>query len=468
MLPSLSAFRQCIRQCIATCRVEGREVEGLAEQLAATPDSYDALLAFSKHLDGLPHRSDWPYVEPETLPEILGECCPNRPGKPLAPITFEDAQARTRAAFLGSVCGCILGKPLEVDPTLEELRAALEPRGEWPLNDYVSKDLNLRNIHKFHPDAYHTWRETIAYVAPDDDINYTILGMINLETNGLDFSFDQLRPIWLRHQSIPFAWGSNRAVLLRASLRRWEEDFGDRGTPIDYTAWTHLSNPHAERCGALIFADAYGYACPGNPALAADLAFRAAAFTHRNTGVYSTMFVAAAIAAAYVERDPLRVSEIALQFVPQRSRFFQIVSDSLNEVRQAKDWLDGYERIHNKYKQYSHCTVYQECGTLINTLRFATSIDHGFCLQVMQGNDTDSYGATAGSILGAFFGLNHLDPRWLKPFNDDIRTSLNFFYERSLSALATRMSQLPALTLAPERFTPTASGPSTTFTDALY
>jgi hypothetical protein len=48
-----------------------------------------------------------------------------------------------------------------------------------------------------------------------------------------------------------------------------------------------------------------------------------------------------------------------------------------------------------------------------------------------------------GSILGAFFGPGHLEERWLRPFNDEIRTSVARFYERSLSRLAKRMGELP-------------------------
>jgi hypothetical protein len=44
-------------------------------------------------------------------------------------------------------------------------------------------------------------------------------------------------------------------------------------------------NPKDEYCGALIRADAYGYACPGRPALAAELAWRDASLTHRRTGI---------------------------------------------------------------------------------------------------------------------------------------------------------------------------------------
>ena len=155
------------------------------------------------------------------------------------------------------------------------------------------------------------------------------------------------------------------------------------------------------------------------------------------------MFTAAAIACAQVLQDPLAVFDVALKFVPQKSRFYRIVCDSLNEIGQAVDWLDGYERIHDRYAIYSHCRVYQEAGTLINTLRFAESVGDGICKQVSQGNDTDSYGATAGSLLGVFFGKDYLEERWLTPFNDDIRTTLAGFEERSLSGLAKRMGQLP-------------------------
>ena len=55
----------------------------------------------------------------------------------------------------------------------------------------------------------------------------------------------------------------------------------------------------------------------------------------------------------------------------------------------------------------------------------------------------DSFGATSGSLLGAYFGPGYLEERWLKPFNDDIHTGLAWFFERSISKLAKRMSELP-------------------------
>jgi ADP-ribosylglycohydrolase len=179
--------------------------------------------------------------------------------------------------------------------------------------------------------------------------------------------------------------------------------------------------------------------------LAAELAWRDSSFSHRRTGIYGSMFTAAAIATAFVAKDPFEIFETAAKFVPRRSRFHEVVTGSISSIRAAHDWLDGYARIHGQYKEYSHCQIYQEIGTVINTLRFARDIGEGLCMQVSQGNDTDSFGCTCGSILGAYFGPGHLEPRWLTPFNDTIHTSVATFHEQRLSEVAKRMSRLPAL-----------------------
>jgi ADP-ribosylglycohydrolase len=202
-------------------------------------------------------------------------------------------------------------------------------------------------------------------------------------------------------------------------------------------------NPGDELCGALIRADAYGYACIGFPRLAAELAHRDATFTHSRTGVYGAMFVGAAIAIAPFVDTPLDMFREAVRFVPQRSRFAESVRASIAEVEIAADWLDGYARVHAMFGEYGFCRILQEIGTVINTIRFARDVGDGICIQVMQGNDTDSFAATAGSILGAHFGPGHLDERWVEPFNDDLHTALASFHERSLSKVAARMAALP-------------------------
>jgi ADP-ribosylglycohydrolase len=311
--------------------------------------------------------------------------------------------------------------------------------GEWPLRDYISEGV-LEALGRRHRSWPATVRERIRYVAPDDDLNYAIIGMLLLEEKGAGFTKHDVVDLWLRNLPPGWTFGPERALLIKAATHT----LSPGGDP-PFETWVTRWNPGNELCGAAIRVDAYGYACPGRPALAAELAWRDASWTHRRTGVYGAMFVAAAIASAFVLADRMAIFETALQFVPRRSRFYQIAADCLAVVAEADDWLDGYARIHARYGQYGHCQIYQEVGTLINTMRFAANVDEGICMQVAQGNDTDCFGEIIGSLLGAHLGPGHLSERWLAPFNDDIRTALADFHERSLSAVAARMGALPRL-----------------------
>ena len=156
------------------------------------------------------------------------------------------------------------------------------------------------------------------------------------------------------------------------------------------------------------------------------------------------MFIASVIACAQVMNDRMEIIETALRFVPRRSRFYERVSASLKDVKESSVWEEAYSKINNKFGEYGHCRIYQEIGMLINTFSFAENVGHGICIQVSQGADTDSFGATSGSILGAYFGPGHLESRWLELFNDDIHSGLAWFFERSLSKLGIRMGRLPS------------------------
>jgi ADP-ribosylglycohydrolase len=237
-----------------------------------------------------------------------------------------------------------------------------------------------------------------------------------------------------------YAYGPELHLIARIAV---DHLCGRERTSEEYKRWSGIFNPGSELCGAAIRADAYGYAFPGRPDLAAYYAYIDASFTHRRTGVYAAMFIAAAISLMFEAKDPVSPFEDALKFVPQRSRFRQNASVCLSIVKSSTSFEDAYDKIHHRFIDYDHCKVYQEVGTLINTLAHAADVWDGVCRQVMQGNDTDSFGCTAGSLLGAYFGYDGLPMERIKIFNDEIHVALASFYEHSLSALARRFGRLP-------------------------
>ena len=459
MIINTETLRERIHGVILNKKDQGHQIDNLQDQLDDLPSNYDDLMNFAKKLSSLEIKNDWPYVEPNSINEIFNEMDPSRPLGKIGKVDLADSAKRVETAFLGSICGCILGKPLEAQLTGQEIKLALTEIDEWPMKKYVSKDIKsaLPRVHNSFPE---TAREYIKFVAPDDDINYTIMGMLILEKFGSDFTHADMRNLWLTHLPINTTFGPERTILLKTGIEslngmprsRFSEKGGvgeneqlDIKSEQENDLFKHILNPGDELCGALIRADAYGYAFPGNPSKSSELAWKDASFTHSRTGIYGTMFIAAAISCAQVMDNRNSVIETALQFVPQKSRFFERTLNCYKAILESSNWEEGYNKINAELGEYGHCRIYQEVGMLINTFLFAKNVGDGICIQVSQGADTDSFGATVGSLLGAYFGPGHLDEDWLKPFNDDIHTGLAWFFERSISKLANRMSRLPSI-----------------------
>ena len=460
MIIKTETLRERIHGVILNKEDQGYQINDLQNELDILPSNYDDLIHFAKRLSTLKIKNDWPYREPNSLNEILNEMDPSRPLGKIQKVDLEDSAKRVETAFLGSICGCILGKPLEAQLTGQEIKVALQKIGEWPMKKYVSKNIE-KTLPRVHNSFPQTAREHIKFVAPDDDINYTIMGMLILEKFGQNFTHDDMRDLWLTHLPINTTFGPERTILLKIGGESLDDmprsrflskgGVGENEKLFGIKSDQHMDlfkeilNPGDELCGALIRADAYGYAFPGNPSKSSELAWKDASFTHSRTGIYGTMFIAAAISCAQVMDNRNKVIETALQFVPQKSRFFERISDCYKTASESSNWEEGYKKINIKFGEYGHCRIYQEVGMLINTFLFAKSVGDGICIQVSQGADTDSFGATVGSLLGAYFGPGYLHEDWLKPFNDDIRTGLAWFFERSIKKLARRMSKLPTI-----------------------
>ena len=175
------------------------------------------------------------------------------------------------------------------------------------------------------------------------------MGMLILEKFGPGFTHEQMKELWMHHLPIGTTFGPERTILLKTGSQSLDiahrESFvakgGGGGSPtrvVDQTEsfmdeFNDILNPGDELCGAAIRADAYGYAFPGNPEIAAELAWRDSSFTHNRTGIYGTMFIAAAISLAQVLDDRNQIIETSLKFVPQKSRFFERVSVAFQDVK---------------------------------------------------------------------------------------------------------------------------------------
>src|SRR5690606_38092184 len=80
----------------------------------------------------------------------------------------------------------------------------------------------------------------------------------------------------------------------------------------------------AEQIGAQIFIDGWAMVAPGDPALAAELARRAASVSHDGEAIYGAQVLAAMEAQAFVESNTDKLIDTAVQFIPKDSVIYRM------------------------------------------------------------------------------------------------------------------------------------------------
>ncbi|MFH1738165.1 MAG: ADP-ribosylglycohydrolase family protein, partial [bacterium] len=317
-------------------------------------------------------------------------------------------------AWLGRAAGCILGLPCE-SMSKEEIRVACKALGQrYPLNGYWEHDPkphDAATIHYGVTPRKNFLRKNLRRIGTDDDLTYTLLGLLILEEYGIDFTSQDVGRAWVQY--LPVACTAERVVL--DNLRRGLEppDTAMRGNT--YRHWI----------GAAIRSDPWGYAAPGWPEKAAELAYRDAIISHRGPGLHDAMYFSAVIALAFVVDDPVEACRLGLKEIPKDCWVSRTVKETLRWCERDCDWDTTTNRILRKYKGMSgvHCinnAALTIAGLYYGRKNFGRTIE----LTVMGGLDTDCTAATAGSILGAVLGAKRIPKKWIDPLGSTAESYL--------------------------------------------
>ena len=374
----------------------------------------------------------------------LGAAPPERTAPPET-----TAPNNLHASWLGRAAGCLLGKPVEKLP-LTGIRAIAQATGNWPLNTWFT-DRNLPpDVAERHPwnrrSRATSLAENIDGMPEDDDLNYPLLGLLLLQRHGAAFTTEDVAWLWLDELPAGRTFTAER-VAYRNLLD---------GIEPPETATHH--NPFREWIGAQIRADVFGWTNPGAPAMAAELAYRDARLTHTANGVYGAMFVAAAIAhaatpaptTAHAAAPPLSSTHAAapaapttvhatlragLAVVPPDSRYAQAIRFGVEAARAEPTGTPAgfatvVDTLHARYAHDHHWV-----HVLPNAALVAAALTHAdgdftgsVCRAVSGGWDTDSNGATAGSIAGLLAGSPAaIDDHWTTPLKNRLATSVADF-----------------------------------------
>jgi ADP-ribosylglycohydrolase len=313
----------------------------------------------------------------------------------------DDYLERVYAGVLGKMIGVYLGRPIE-GWSYERITREL---GE--INFYVHERLGL------------------PLIVTDDDISGTFTFLRALPDYGNDRHITpaQIGQTWLNYiiegRTILWWGGLGNSTEHSAYLRL------KSGIPAPRSGSQALNGKLvAEQIGAQIFIDGWALVAPGDPALAADLARRAASVSHDGEAVYAAQVLAAMEALAFLEPDIQELLDCGISFVPRDTVIYRLIADVRDWRTGERDWRVARERLAARYgydKYGGNCHVVPNHGLIILSLLYGED-DFQRSLMIVNtaGWDTDCNSGNVGCLLGIKNGLIGLEagPDWRGPVAD--------------------------------------------------
>lgn len=395
--------------------VDEKTLKAAAESFYARLEGTHSVVRNSTH-----EPSEWKEIE---------KVCNIRP-EPVPSFNAPFIEDRILGGWLGRSAGCLLGKPIEkIDRSgIIEL---LSSNGTWPISDYISGMGIPDHFLKKYPWNKHfgkeSLKENIECMTEDDDMNYPMLNLTVAEEYGDTFTTENVIQTWMRLAPVLSTFTAERVAYMNAL----------NGITPPETA--RARNPYREWIGAQIRADVWGWISPAQPARAAQFAWRDARLSHVRNGIYSEIFFAAATAASFKYSNAQSVIEEALLFVPTDSRFAEAIRFVLAMPIYKQSWDATVEALYQKFGTYHWVHAINNAALVVAALLSANgNFENAICNVVMGGWDTDSNGATTGSIMGTMLGAKNLPSKWISPLKNKIRSSLKGFDNSLISNLAQR------------------------------
>ena len=327
----------------------------------------------------------------------------NKPGLNEITLSKEVLKDKIRGGWAGQVIGCSYGGPTE-----------FKYRGTM-IQDYqpmVWYDDYIKETFELDPGLY-------------DDVYMDLTFVDVLEKVGLDAPADSF--------AVKFA---------NADYKLWHANQAARYNilnGIHPPASGHwMNNPHADDIDFQIEADFAGMMSPGMINTAAEICDRTGHIMNYGDGWYGGVFMAAMYCIAYTTDDLDVIVGEALKVIPEKSRFYQTVSDVVKWHKQyPDDWKQCWFEVEKKHTSEKGCpegvynafnidaslnAAYVLIGLLYGEKDFYKTID----IATRCGQDSDCNPATAGGILGVILGYEKIPSYW-KPAIEKVE-DINFPY----------------------------------------
>ena len=332
-------------------------------------------------------------------------------------------------AVLGRFAGCILGVPVEGMAVENMKKLAGSTDMSFPPTDYWNSVPRMEGVqYGTTPRSKYT-KSFMDCVGVDDDITYTLLGLIILEKYGFNLTTEDVGKAWL--ELLPVACTAEHVALnnLKNGFSAYEA--------------ADIDNPYCQWIGADIRSDPWAFACAGYPEKAAELAYKDAYLSHRRNGIYGEMFFSAVQAAAFAVDTAEEAVRIGLSEIPSECMLYNDIVWALEKSPEVKNYLDARKAVDERFAgMHPVHTNNNACLVVFGLMLGGGDFTKVISEVVAMGLDNDCTGATAGSIMGALVGKKGISEHWYKNFNNKVQTYMNGYPEFSIDDVIDRFVKL--------------------------
>ena len=357
-------------------------------------------------MKALPVSQDLGLSEPDDIASIR-RLRPDGPRRMWRSFNKDKYTEKLEGALNARFAGCILGSIVEFW-SIEDMKKWAQHCGDaFPPTDYwsdIPKPFEVR--YKLSKKADYT-RNGMNGVPVDDDIIYTLLGLLIAEDYGADFTVDDVGNAWIKY--LPYACTAEEIALNNMK----------NGIPPRFAGET--DNPSNQWIGAYIRSDPFAYMAPGYPEKAAHMAYNDAFLSHRKNGIYGEMYFAAVQSAAFAVDNPIDALKIGLSEIPAECGLAKEVRWAIDAGKDIKNYKDARDAVNYRYKgMHAVHTINNAVLTIWGLMIGGNDVTKVISETVAMGLDNDCNAATAGSIVGAIAGKSNIEEHWYKNFNNKV------------------------------------------------
>jgi len=241
----------------------------------------------------------------------------------------------------------------------------------------------------------------------NDDLTYELAFLNAFMNKGFEITSQDIALEWVA--LVPFGWSAEEIALKNIEAGIMPPLSG------------YFNNPYREWIGAQMRGAVCGMVAPGNPNMAARLAFMDGEVSHHNNGVIGEVFNAIMVSLAFTYQEVRKLVIDAISMVPNDSEYYQIINNALHSAIKHLNWESAWKAIEPDFIKYNWIHAYPNAAAEVIALWFGEG-DFEATMEIVGsiGYDVDCNAAQIMTVIGIM--AQEIPDKWSKPIGETVLT----------------------------------------------